>query len=198
MTSSTERTGRADRTIRTLTVAAVTGQASIAAAVSYGHIDELARRYGQTGLAPRLTPLSIDGLIIAAGMILLYEARGGRPRPRLAQTMLWLGIGATIAANAAAGAAYGVMGAIVSALPAAAFTGGAELVMGMARRGAWLVIEDQGAELDAAAAAAALVFAGDLAAGQVPPIRAIRAQCKVGQPRAQRIQAHLAVLAANL
>ncbi|HEY2640107.1 MAG TPA: hypothetical protein VGI66_09540 [Streptosporangiaceae bacterium] len=41
---------------------------------------------------------------------------------------------------------------------------------------------------------AAQVFADDLAAGRVPPVRAIGTRLHVGQPRAQRAQAHLAAL----
>jgi hypothetical protein len=41
---------------------------------------------------------------------------------------------------------------------------------------------------------AAQLFADDLAAGRVPPVRAIRARLHVGQPRAQRAQAYLASL----
>jgi hypothetical protein len=36
------------------------------------------------------------------------------------------------------------------------------------------------------------VFAGQLAADRVPPVRAIRARFRVGQPRAQRLRAYLA------
>lgn len=39
---------------------------------------------------------------------------------------------------------------------------------------------------------AADAFAGQLAAGTVPSIRAIREALKIGQPKAQQIQAHLA------
>jgi hypothetical protein len=36
------------------------------------------------------------------------------------------------------------------------------------------------------------VFAGELAVGRVPSVRAIRARLHVGQPRAQRVRAYLA------
>ena len=38
------------------------------------------------------------------------------------------------------------------------------------------------------------VFAGDLAADRVRSVRAIRARLHVGQPRAQRVRAHLTAL----
>ena len=46
-------------------------------------------------------------------------------------------------------------------------------------------------------ARAAEEFAGDVAAGGLPSIRVIRARLHVGQPRAQRVRAYLATLAAG-
>lgn len=46
-------------------------------------------------------------------------------------------------------------------------------------------------EVDPFKAPARHVFAEDLAAGRRPSIRAIRSELKVGQPRAQQIQAYL-------
>jgi len=50
----------------------------------------------------------VDGLILAASLVLLHEARNGRDTPRLARLTLWLGIAATIGANIAYGAGYGL------------------------------------------------------------------------------------------
>ena len=77
--------------------------AGFAAVVSYSHIYALGRVHGQDGAAARLLPLSVDGLILAASLVLLHEARNGRDAPALARLMLWLGIGATISANIAYG-----------------------------------------------------------------------------------------------
>jgi hypothetical protein len=52
----------------------------------------------------------VDGLILAASLVLLNEARNDRDAPALARFMLWLGIGATIGANIAYGAGYGLLG----------------------------------------------------------------------------------------
>ncbi len=198
MTTSLGRAARRpDQIIRAAAAAVVVAEAAIAAAVSYSHIYELGRRYGQTGYAARLLPLSIDGLIVAASMVLLYEARGGRPAPFLARFLLWLGVGCTIAANGAAGARYGPLGAILSAAPAAAFVGAAELMMGMIRRGVWRLGDGQADELDPATPAAVLVFADELRGGQVPGLRDIRRELALGQPRAQRIRSHLAELASH-
>ena len=76
----------------------------------------------------------MDGLILAASLVLLHEARNGRDAPRLARFMLWLGIAATIGANIAFGAGYGLLGALISAWPAVAFIGSVEIAMQQVRR----------------------------------------------------------------
>jgi len=76
----------------------------------------------------------VDGLILAASLVLLHEARNGRDAPRLARLMLWLGIAATIGANIAYGAGYGLVGALISAWPAVAFIGSVEIAMQQVRR----------------------------------------------------------------
>lgn len=123
-----------DRVIRFATAAVVCAVAAFAAVVSYSHIYGLGRAYGQDGTAARLLPLSVDGLILAASLVLLHEARNDRDAPRLARLMLWLGIGATIGANIAFGAGYGLLGAVISAWPAVAFIGSVEIAMQQVRR----------------------------------------------------------------
>ena len=123
-----------DRVIRFATAAVVCAVAAFAAVVSYSHIYGLGRAHGQDGTAARLLPLCVDGLILAASLVLLHEARNGRDAPRLARLMLWLGIGATIGANIAFGARYGLLGALISAWPAVAFIGAVEIAMQQVRR----------------------------------------------------------------
>jgi hypothetical protein len=105
-----------DRVIRFAT-AAVCAVAALAAVVSYSHIYGLGRTHGQDGTAARLLPLSVDGLILAASLVLLHEASNDRDAPRLGRLMLRLGIGATIGANIAYWAGYGLLGALISAWP---------------------------------------------------------------------------------
>jgi hypothetical protein len=95
--------------IRFATAAVVCAVAAFAAVVSYSHIYGLGRVHGQDGTAARLLPLSVDGLILAASLVLLHEARNGRDAPGLARFMLWLGISATIGANIAFGTGYGLL-----------------------------------------------------------------------------------------
>lgn len=123
-----------DRVIRFTTAAAVCAVAAFAAVVSYSHIYGLGRDHGQDGTAARLLPLSVDGLILAASLVLLHEARNGRDAPGLARFMLWLGISATIGANIAYGAGYGLLGALISAWPAVAFIGTVEIATQQVRR----------------------------------------------------------------
>ena len=123
-----------DRVIRFTTAAVVCAVAAFAAVVSYSHIYGLGRDHGQDGTAARLLPLSVDGLILAASLVLLHEARNDRDAPGLARFMLWLGIGATIGANVAYGAGYELLGALISAWPAVAFIGTVEIAMQQVRR----------------------------------------------------------------
>jgi hypothetical protein len=90
--------------IRFATAAVVCAVAAFAAVVSYSHIYGLGRAHGKDGMAARLLPLNVDGLILAASFVLLHEARNDREAPALARFMLWLGISATIGANLAYGA----------------------------------------------------------------------------------------------
>ena len=120
--------------IRFATAAVVCAVAAFAAVVSYSHIYGLGRAHGQDGTAARLLPLSVDGLILAASLVMLHEARNDRDAPGLARFMLWLGIGATIGANIAYGAGYGLFGALISAWPAVAFIGTVEIAMQQVRR----------------------------------------------------------------
>ena len=122
-----------DRVIRFTTAAVVCTVAAFAAVVSYSHIYGLGRAHGQDGTAARLLPLSVDGLILAASLVLLHEARNDRDA-RLARFMLWLGISATIGANIACGAGYGLLGALISAWPAVAFIGTVEIATQLVRR----------------------------------------------------------------
>jgi Protein of unknown function (DUF2637) len=123
-----------DRLIRLATAAVVCAVAGFAAVVSYSHIYDLGRFHGQNGTAARLLPLSVDGLILAASLVLLHEARNGRDAPGLSRLMLWLGIAATVGANIAYGAGFGLLGALISAWPAVAFIGAVEMVMQLVRR----------------------------------------------------------------
>jgi hypothetical protein len=64
----------------------------------------------------------------------LNEARNRRPAPPLARFALWLGILATLGANAAYGAPYGPLGVVVSTWPAVSFVIAVEVALGLVHR----------------------------------------------------------------
>ncbi len=121
--------------IRIMTASAVVAVASFAAVVSYSHIYDLGRAHGQTVLDSRLLPLSVDGLILAASLLLLHEARNNRQPPALARWMLAVGVGGTVGANVLYGTHYGPVGALLSAWPGLAFVGSTEQLMYLVRAG---------------------------------------------------------------
>lgn len=122
------------RAIRHGTTVAVLLVAIIAAIVSFIHIDHLAVTHGQTSLAAYLLPVSIDGTVAASSLVMLRAARLSLPTPALARVMLGLSVAATLGANLAYGARFGLTGALLSGWPAVAFVGSAELSIGMVRR----------------------------------------------------------------
>jgi hypothetical protein len=106
---------------------------AVAAVISYRHACELAGTHGETGLTARLLPFTVDGLILAASMLILDANRRRRPVPPLARWCLGAGILATIGANLAHGLGHGPIGALVSAWPALALAGSFELLMTLIR-----------------------------------------------------------------
>ena len=74
-------TGGIDRAIRLSTAAAVLAVAGIAAYVSYWHAYAVVRAHGETGITARLEPATIDGLVYASSMVVLYAARHRVPVP---------------------------------------------------------------------------------------------------------------------
>ena len=122
-----------DRAIRLSTAAAVLAVAGIAAYVSYGHAYAVVRAHGETGITARLEPATIDGLVYASSMVVLYAARHRVPVPSLARWLLALGIAATLTANMAQGWSHGPVGAVVAAWPAVSLVGSYELLVWLIR-----------------------------------------------------------------
>jgi hypothetical protein len=125
----------ADRLIRVTTALAVAAVAAVAAVISYRHAYELVTTHGETGLTARLLPFTVDGLILAASMLILDASRRHHRAPPLARWCLGAGIAATIGANLAHGLGHGPIGALVSAWPALALAGSFELLMTLIRTG---------------------------------------------------------------
>jgi Protein of unknown function (DUF2637) len=122
-----------DRLIRITTALAVATVATVAAVISYRHSYELVSTHGETGVTARLMPFTVDGLILAASMLILDANRRNRPVPPLARWCLGAGILATVGANLAHGLGHGPIGALVSAWPALALAGSFELLMTLIR-----------------------------------------------------------------
>jgi hypothetical protein len=230
---------------------AMTGAAAavilFAAIVSYSHIHGLATGHREDSVQSHLLPLSIDGVIAEASLVLLFAARHKLAAPKLARVMLWTGIVATLAANAVVAlppawispVANVTIGAVLSAWPAAAFIASVELVMLLVRDVRAVAAAEPGAPEAAESAPdgdsqgvlpgapqAALRgapggsappralrataertasrapkstpsaspekrYATVLAAGELPSLRQIRRDMKVGQDRAKEIRAAL-------
>src|SRR3984885_11142197 len=124
-----------DRLIRITTALAVATVAAVAAVISYRHAYELVSTHGETGLTARLLPFTVDGLILAASILILDASRRNQPVPALARWCLGAGITATVGANLAHGRGHGPVGALVSAWPALALAGSFELLMTLIRTG---------------------------------------------------------------
>jgi Protein of unknown function (DUF2637) len=122
-----------DRAIRLSTAAAVLAVAGIAAYVSYWHAYAVVRAHGETGITARLEPATIDGLVYASSMVVLYAARHRVRVPSLARCLLGLGIAATLTANMAQGWSHGPVGAVVAAWPAVSLVGSYELLVWLIR-----------------------------------------------------------------
>jgi hypothetical protein len=86
--------------IRHTTTAAVAAVGLIAAVVSYSHMQQLGYHHGESWRS-YLIPISIDGLMAAASMVLLTRRRSGLPASPLAWVALVLGGIASLSANMA-------------------------------------------------------------------------------------------------
>ena len=122
-----------DRAIRLSTAAAVLAVAGIAAYVSYWHAYAVLQAHGESGITARLEPATIDGLVYASSMVVLYAARHRVPVPSLARWLLGLGIAVTLTANVAQGWPHGPVGAVVAAWPAVSLVGSYDLLIWLIR-----------------------------------------------------------------
>ncbi len=130
-----EPSRRGERVIRWATTASVVVLAGIAALVSYAHMYALVLRNGQTSWAAVLSPLSVDGMIVASSMSLLADSRCGRRGGFLPWTLLVVGSTASLVANMAV-AGPSPAGRLIAAWPSFALIGSYELLMRQIRHGA--------------------------------------------------------------
>jgi Protein of unknown function (DUF2637) len=109
--------------------------ALIAGTVSYLHMPTLVALHGQPGWVAALTPLSVDGMIVAASTALLAESRSGGRGGLLPWALLVIGSVASLAANVAV-AEPTVTGRVIAAWPSFALIGSYELLMRQIRSAA--------------------------------------------------------------
>jgi Protein of unknown function (DUF2637) len=128
-------TRSADRWIRWTTTWCVALLALIAGTVSYLHMHLLVELHGQPGWVAALTPLSVDGMIVAASTTLLADSRSGGRGGVLPWTLLVIVSVASLAANVAV-AEPTATGRVIAAWPSFALIGSYELLMRQVRSAA--------------------------------------------------------------
>ena len=109
-------TGRADQWIKRTTIGCVALLALIAGTVPYLHMHALVALHGQPGWVAALTPLSVDGMIVAASTTLLADSRSGSRGGFLPWALLVVGSLASLAANVAV-AEPTTIGRVIAAWP---------------------------------------------------------------------------------
>jgi len=127
---SNPTTGTVSAQVRYGAVAAVLVVAAVAAVLSYGHLQAVAAREGEAHAW--LFPLSVDGLIVAASLVLLVRRRSGQPGGPLAWGGLALGVAATVAGNIAS-AEPTAAARVIAAWPPVAFALSYELLLALIR-----------------------------------------------------------------
>jgi Protein of unknown function (DUF2637) len=89
--------------------------------------------HGQPGWVAGITPLSVDGMIVAASTTLLADSRSGNRGGLLPWALLAIGSVASLAANVAVAEPTAV-GRVIAAWPSFALIGSYELLMRQVRR----------------------------------------------------------------
>src|SRR5262249_11619969 len=92
-------------------------------------------RHGQPGWVAVLTPLSVDGMIVAASTTLLADSRSGGSGEVLPWALLVAGSIASLSANVAV-AEHTLIGQVIAAWPSFALTASYELLTRQVHQGA--------------------------------------------------------------
>lgn len=116
--------------VRTSAVVTVLVVAGVTAVMSYGHLRAVAAEQGESAAA--LFPLSVDGLIVAASLVLLVRRRSDLPGGALAWSGLLVGVAATVVGNVAS-ADPTLSARLVAAWPPVAFALSYELLLALLR-----------------------------------------------------------------
>ncbi len=182
-----------DWLVRWCTVAAVVAVAGVAAYISYWHAVEVVTHHGERAVRGHLYPVVIDGIIVAASMVVLDAARHRERAPKLAWSLLGSGIGVTLAANVAFGVTYGLAGALWAAWPALAFVGCYELLMMLVRAAARRAQAEPASTVSSAVANAAEIAAeaslrATLAAGNPWSVNQLVTQFRLTRAEATKLR----------
>jgi hypothetical protein len=185
---------RADKWTRGVTIAVVVIVGVVAGYVSYRHIRDLALTHGEDQPTAWALPVTVDGPMLAASLVLLDAARRNLPTHLWAWVTLALGIAASGTANVLHGWSHGVIGAVISAWPALMLVLSVELLLRLFRAPVEQVRApvEQVRALDPVLAAQAVELFGE---SETPPSqRAIRTRMRLGQEKARVIQDYLSTL----
>jgi hypothetical protein len=109
--------------------------ALIAGTVSYLYMHTLVELHRQPGWVAALTPLSVDGMIMAASTTLLADSRTGERGGELPWTLLVIGSAASLAANVAVAQPTSA-GRVIAAWSSFVLIAAYELLMRQVRRSA--------------------------------------------------------------
>jgi hypothetical protein len=116
------------------TVAVVAVVATIAGAISYGHMHDWASANGEPSWRALLFPLSVDGLLIAASVVLLADSRAKRPADKLAYVLVVVASLVSVTANVAHDWVSRIAEISIAGWPPLALVGSYELLMRLLRR----------------------------------------------------------------
>ena len=123
----------ADRLILVAMTGTFIAAGLFAGIASYNNIYDLCVTHGGGGISARLTPLSVDVLIVAASLALAWANIRGPDVPWPVRGVLYTAIAATVAGNMLYGLPAGPIGAARSAWPGFAFVATIEILMWLVR-----------------------------------------------------------------
>jgi hypothetical protein len=117
--------------LATFGVLAVTG---IAAVISYSHMQDWALANAEPAWRARLFPLSVDGAILAASLVLYADSRAGRTSDRLATCITITGLAWSVGANIGHTWVSGVAAMMIAGWPPIAMGLSVDLLLRFVRR----------------------------------------------------------------
>lgn len=154
-----------DRLISVATTGTFIAAGAFAFISSYSNIYDLCVAHGGGGISARLTPLSVDVLILAASLGLLWATQRNAPVPWPVRAVLVTAVAATIAGNMLYGLPAGPIGAARAAWPGFAFVATIEILMWLVRAAKAPPSATSATPLASNVEAARAAYAATLAAG---------------------------------